>query len=97
LQQQQFSHLPEVPPRLPGPIQPTHIILHVVREWQGDPPHSHELYTAVNRDYAGVFPSRRQGRCGHFVRVSVCCMQVDFVCTKLVSLKAGARMGVDRV
>lgn len=46
--------------RLSGPILPTHIILKEVREWQGEPPNSAQLFTRVNKSYAAVLSSRAQ-------------------------------------
>jgi hypothetical protein len=46
--------------RLSGPILPTHIILKEVREWQGEPPSSMQLFKNINEGYAAVFPSRAQ-------------------------------------
>lgn len=52
--QQQRQHF------TPVPIVPKHILMQLIREWEGPPPTSHDLWHKAERHYGGVFTSRRQ-------------------------------------
>jgi DNA segregation ATPase FtsK/SpoIIIE-like protein len=72
-QQKKQQQLPEVQQRLPGPIQPTHIVLKALQDWEGDLPTKADLWLKISQDYPDLFRSRTQVCPTPQLHQSMCC------------------------